>query len=299
MGGEFFAIEWSKAAETIVWELRLPKVLVVALTGSGLAIAGILMQALTKNSLADPFILGISSGAASGAVCTILIGALPLIGRVHISVGAFLGAILAAGLVYTLARFNGQLTTTTLVLTGMILSAVFGAITNVIIFLAPNVRAVSSALFWMTGSFSGILWEDVPLIAIAFFLSIVASALLARKLDLLLLGEDAARANGVHVLRLQTVIILLASLLTAVLVSKSGIIGFVGLVIPHISRTLVGSSHSRVFPISILAGAILMLWADLAARTLFVPQELPVGVITALIGAPFFLYLLRSRKYNF
>lgn len=293
---DIFPVTWTKASQAIVWELRFPKVIAAACVGAGLSLAGLLMQALTRNPLADPYVLGISSGASTGAVLSLLVGTLPLVGRLPLPLGAFLGAILACLIVFIFAGVRTRLSSTTLVLTGMALSALFSSLTNLIIFLTPDTRSIASAMFWMTGSFSGILWEDIPVLILALIISILAILPLCRPMDLLLLGEDIARTNGVDIFKIKTAIIFIASLLTAVMVSRSGIIGFVGLVIPHISRSIVGSLHKRLLPISMLLGAILLLWADVFSRVFFSPQELPVGIVTALIGAPFFLYKIRKSR---
>lgn len=293
---EIFPVTWQASAETIVWDLRLPKTLVAALTGMGLSLAGALMQTLTHNPMADPYLLGISSGASTGAVLSILVGTLPVIGYLPLEVGAFLGALLATDLVFLISGKQGKLSTIHLILTGVALSALFSALTSIIIFLTPDVRAISSALFWMSGSFSGISWKDVAPVAIAVLLSSLILFLIHQPLDLLLLGDDRARMNGINVFALKSLIFVITSLLTAILVAKSGVIGFVGLVIPHITRLLVGPTHRRLLLVAPLAGAILMVVADTVSRVVFSPEELPVGIVTALVGAPFFIFLMQRSK---
>ncbi|MDO4648902.1 MAG: iron ABC transporter permease [Eubacteriales bacterium] len=291
--------EFSKSQINIVWTLRFPKVLVAACTGAGLALSGIMMQAMTKNPLADPYVLGISSGASTGAVLSVLVGTLPVVGKLPLAEGAFAGAMVTAVLVFVVGGNGMRVNTTKMVLVGMALSALFSALTNLIIFLTPDSHKVQSAMFWMTGSFAGTDWKDVPLAAITLAVCILIALPLHKEMDALLMGEDIAQNAGVNTGRMKWLLIIVSTLLTSVLVSMSGIIGFVGLVIPHMTRGLVGAAHRRLVSFSILFGAIFMIWADVFARTLFSPKELPVGVVTALCGAPVFLTMLRRSRYAF
>lgn len=299
LGNEVFPVTWSSAQQSIIWNLRMPKVLVAGCVGAGLSLAGIFMQALTKNPLADPYILGISSGASTGATFVLLVGSIPLLGSVSVSTGAFIGALVTSVLVFCIAGKEGQNNTTKLVLVGMAVSAFFSALTNFVIFITPDSKKVNSALFWMTGSFSGILWSDVLPAVIALALGLLAAVFINRELDALLMGEEIARSSGVDTSRIKIIIILVSTLLTGVMVSMSGIIGFVGLVIPHICRSVVGASHRRLVPLSLLLGASYMIWADVIARVCVAPEEIPVGVITALAGVPFFLVMLKKSRYDF
>lgn len=298
-GIELFAPQWPEYAEGIVWGMRFPKVIVAACVGGGLSLVGILMQALTKNALADPYILGISSGASAGATAIILLGSLPVLGSIPVQAGAFLGAMLSAVLVFSLAGAAGRISPTKLVLSGVAVSAVFSALTNLLIFMSPDSRKVNSALFWMTGSFAGIEWVDVLPVLICVVLGAAASMFMHSGLDGLLLGEETAVTIGVNVRLMKVGIIGISALLTGVLVSISGVIGFVGLVVPHVSRTLVGTVHRRLIPFSALLGGLFLLLADMAARVVVAPAELPIGVVTAVLGAPFFLLLLRKSRYSF
>lgn len=298
-GREVYAPEWPGYASGIVWGMRLPKVLVAACVGAGLSLVGILMQAMTKNSMADPYLLGISSGASAGATAAILVGSLPLIGAVTVQAGAFLGAILSAVLVFLLAGASGRVSSTRLILSGTAISALFSALSNLLIFLQGNDKKLSAVLFWMTGSFASVAWKDVLPVVISLAVCLVVVLLLHRALDALLLGEEMAVTVGVDVPKLKLVIVVLSSLVTGVMVSVSGTIGFVGLVIPHIARSIAGTAHRRMIPFAMLLGGILMIWADALARVVVAPSELPIGVVTAFIGAPFFLLLLRRSKYSF
>lgn len=298
-GKEIYAVEWPAYADGIVWGMRLPKVLVASCVGAGLSLVGILMQAMTKNSMADPYLLGISSGASAGATAAILVGSLPLIGAVTVQAGAFIGAIVSSVLVFILAGASGRVSSTKLILSGTAISALFSSMSNFLIFMQNNEKKLSSVLFWMSGSFASAKWADVLPVFIVLIICIVIILLENRALDALLLGEEMAITIGVDVPRLKILIIIMSALVTGVMVSVSGTIGFVGLVIPHISRSLVGTAHKRMVPFSALLGAILMIWADAIARVVVAPSELPIGVVTAFIGAPFFLFLLRKSKYSF
>lgn len=298
-GREVFAVEWPGYVDGIVWGMRLPKVLTAACVGAGLSLVGILMQAMTKNSMADPYLLGVSSGASAGATAAILLGSLPLLGSVSVGAGAFVGAIVSSVLVFVLAGASGRVSSTKLILSGVAVSAMFSALSNLLIFLQSNEKKLSAVLFWMTGSFAGVVWKDVLPVVIALAVCIAVMMLLNQALDALLLGEEMAITVGVNVPRLKILIIVMSALVTGIMVSVSGTIGFVGLVVPHISRSIVGTVHRRLIPFAVLLGGILMIWADAAARVVVAPSELPIGVVTAFIGAPFFLVLLRKSKYSF
>lgn len=297
---EIFSIEWENSVQSIVWGMRFPKVIVCACVGAGLSLTGILMQAMTRNSLADPYILGISSGASTGATAIILIGgAFPLLSGISVGVGAFAGAMISSVIVLILGGASGKFSPGKLVLSGTAVSAIFHALTNLLIFLSPDKRKVNSALFWMEGSFASAEWEDVfP--AVATFIVIFAIAMLLNKsLDTLLLGDDIAITVGVNVKAMKLIIVAASSLVTGIMVSISGCIGFVGLVVPHISRTIIGTSHKRMIPFAVLLGAIFMVLADMFSRVIVAPSELPIGVVTALLGAPFFLAMLKKSSYSF
>lgn len=298
-GKEVFPVCWDSYMDGIVWGMRFPKVITAACVGAGLSLSGIFMQAMTKNPLADPYILGISSGASTGATAILLMGGISFLGNISVQAGAFLGAMVSSLLVFVLAGTSGKFNSARLVLSGVAVSAVFSALTNLLIFISPDKRKVNSALFWMTGSFAGAEWQDVlPVIATLAALFVIAM-ILSDSMDVLLLGEEMAVTMGVNVRRIKMIIIFAASLSTGIMVSISGVIGFVGLVIPHVSRTLVGTRHRRLIPFAMLLGGIFMVLADVFARMVVAPSELPIGVVTALLGAPFFLALLRKSDDSF
>ena len=274
--------------QTIVWELRLPRALAAFGTGIVLALAGVLMQALLRNPLADPYVLGVSGGAAVGALGLMLVGATGLV----VDVGAAMGAFGAMLLVFAVAHGTGGWTTTRLLLTGVVVAAGCGAIVSLLLSLSDDLR-LRGMLFWLLGDF-GYVQTPWWLLALAIA-AIPACLLAARPLDALARGELQARLLGVPVRGLRIAIYVAASLLTAAAVTTAGSIGFVGLVTPHMVRLVVGSSHRAVIPAAALAGGTLLVVADLAARTIVAPRILPVGALTALIGVPLFLFLMRRN----
>ncbi len=297
---EIFSVDWENSVQSIVWGMRFPKVIVCACVGAGLSLTGILMQAMTRNSLADPYILGISSGASTGATAILLIGgAFPLLSGISVGAGAFTGAMISSVIVLMLGGASGKFSPGKLVLSGTAVSAIFHALTNLLIFLSPDKRKVNSALFWMEGSFASAEWEDVLPAVVTFIVIFTIAMALNKSLDTLLLGDDIAITVGVNVRAMKLIIVVASSLVTGIMVSISGCIGFVGLVVPHISRTIIGTSHKRMIPFAVLLGGIFMVLADMFSRVIVAPSELPIGVVTALLGAPFFLAMLKKSSYSF
>lgn len=297
--GDLVHEDWTNANYNIVWEVRLPRVLLGVIVGAGLSVAGTGIQALVRNSLADPYILGVSSGASVGATLVILLGAFDLFGQYALSFAAFLGALLSVVLVFTLGQVSGRISTTRLLLSGIALSMILSAVTDLIVMTAPDDDKIHSALFWMMGSLVGADWKTLPIVGIAVVVTFIFLLTQSRPLNLLLMGEETAVTLGLNINVFRKVLIVVISLLTGVLVSASGAIGFVGLMIPHIVRLLVGSDHKKVLSISLFLGAIFMIWADVAARLVLAPEEIPIGVVTALSGGPFFIWLLRKSSYSF
>ncbi|HTL50317.1 MAG TPA: iron ABC transporter permease [Steroidobacteraceae bacterium] len=274
---------------TIVWELRLPRALAAFGAGTVLALAGVLMQALLRNPLADPYVLGVSGGAAVGALGMMLVG----LSGVAVDSGAALGAFGAMLLVFAVAHGPGGWTTTRLLLTGVVVAAGCGAIVSLLLSLSDDLR-LRGMLFWLLGDFG---YVRTPWWLLALALAAIPGCLLAaRLLDALARGELQARLLGVPVNGLRIGIYVAASVMTAAAVTTAGSIGFVGLVTPHLVRLLVGSSHRAVIPAAALAGGALLVVADLAARTVVAPRQLPVGALTALIGVPLFLWLMHRRS---
>ena len=283
-------------AGIIVWQIRLPRVLLAAVVGAALTTAGAVVQVLVRNALADPFLLGVSSGASVGATAVLLLGVFASLGVWAISAGSILGALAAMAAVFAVSRSGRGLAPTQLILCGVVLSALFESVTSFLIF-RGNPQATQSVLFWLLGSFGLASWNQLPIPAVALAAAMVYLMSQARVLNALAMGAEPAASLGVDVRRLRRNLFVVTSLMAGVAVAVSGVIGFVGLVVPHIVRLMVGSDHRRVLPIGVLFGASFMVLGDLLARTIVAPQEMPIGVITAFIGAPTLLVLIRRRPY--
>jgi iron complex transport system permease protein len=284
------------AQAQIVWLIRFPRALLAAIVGAGLSIVGVTLQAMVRNSLADPYILGVSSGASVGAVFVILLNGFSFLRIYAISFGAFLGALLSSVLVFVLALHQGQLSTTRLILAGVATSYLFSAVTSFLTLKAGTGEAARRVLFWLLGGFSGTQWRDLLLPLLALMLGAGYLMLQGRSLNALVMGEETAITLGTDTEQLRKQLFLITSLLTGVMVAVSGAIGFVGLMIPHMVRLLLGADHRRVLPTSTLLGSLFLLWSDVLARVIVAPEELPVGIITASFGAPFFIWLLRNQS---
>ncbi|ACU36664.1 FecCD family ABC transporter permease [Actinosynnema mirum] len=287
------------SAYQIVWEVRLPRVLLAVVVGAGLASVGAASQALVRNALADPFVLGVSSGASVGATAVIVLGVFGALGVHALSVAAFLGALGATALVHLAARSRGSVTPLRLVLTGTAMAYGFSAITTVLVFLAPHGDAARSALFWLLGGLGGVTWASLPVAAAVTAAGVLFLLLNARALDALAMGDETASALGVDPSSLRRKLFLVCALVTGCLVAVSGAVGFVGLMVPHVTRMVVGAGHRALLAVAPLVGAVLLVWVDLLARTAVAPQELPLGVLTSAIGVPVFVWLMRRRAYVF
>jgi iron complex transport system permease protein len=282
----------SHLRDAIVWDLRLPRVLAALGVGAGLALAGTVMQVMTRNPLADPYLLGLSSGAALGAVIFLLAGAALLM-----PLGAFLGSLGALALALLVAALLGGATPSRAILAGICIAALASAATSLLIFWSATGDSYREILSWLLGSLSGTGWGDAALVGVGLLVCAPVILLSGRGLDAFAFGDAAAASLGIDVVRLRWTMLAATALLTGVMVAVGGAIGFVGLVVPHAVRLAVGSRHRVLLPASMLVGAIFMLWSDTAARSLFDPRELPVGIVTALVGAPaFLLILLRYRR---
>lgn len=298
-----FARRWDPSIEVIVWQLRMPAVVGTAVVGAALAVAGALFQAILRNPLADPFLIGTSSGAALGAALAFILPFDTVYGAFFplTSLFAFAGAIVTILFVYLLARSGGETPVVTLILAGVVVNAVLVAAQTLLLLLAPhNQFGGIAALFnWLSGGVSVVSWSPVLLVGALIIPGIVVAICLSGVLDAFGLGEESAAYLGLHVERYKLLIIGLASLITAAAVSISGLIGFVGLMIPHVMRLLLGPRHRLLLPASAFGGAIFLVLVDLLARVVLAPNVLPDGVFTALVGAPFFLLLLRNSKRTY
>lgn len=278
----------------IVWELRLPRVLTAAVVGAGLALVGAVMQTVTRNPMADPYLLGVSSGASLGAVLVIVVGLGS--GVWALSTGAFAGALGTFALVLTVAHRRGRLAPTRMVLAGVAIGQLCAAITSLVIIWVGDPHATQEITFWLSGSLARASWTGLAYAAGALALVLATYLWHARTLNAFAFGSDAAATLGVDVHRVRWVLLVCGALLTGTLVAVSGAIGFVGLILPHAVRFLTGPDHRRVLPLTAMAGAVFVIWVDTAARSVFDPRELPVGVITALLGVPAFVALMIRRE---
>lgn len=284
--------DWSPASENIVWLIRFPRVLLALFVGGGLAVVGVTLQALVRNPLADSYILGVSSGASVGAVLAIGVGVFAFAGSFAVSLAAFLGAMLTFAIVFTLASSGGRITPGRLVLAGIGVGYVFTGITSFITLTSNNRQLAGEILSWTLGSLARAKWFDLTLPALVLLVVTLYLILQARSLNALVMGDETAATLGVSVDVFRRRLFILVALITGVMVAVSGSIGFIGLMVPHTVRFVVGSDHRRVLPLSVLIGSIFLIWVDVIARTAFAPVELPVGVITSVLGGPFFLWLM-------
>jgi iron complex transport system permease protein len=283
-----------RVAESVLWNVRFPRIVLALLVGASLGCAGALMQCVFGNPHAEPGVIGVSSGAAVGAVAAIALG-LDVLGTWTVPALAFVSGLLTVLLVYAMSRSGGRTEVVTLILTGIAVNAFAGALIGLFLFVADT-AAVNQITFWQLGSLSQATWPKVLAVLPCAVAGLAVAPLYARRLDLLALGERPARHLGVDVERLRIVLVLVIALLTAAAVSVAGIIGFVGLVVPHLLRMAAGPGYRLLLPGSALLGALVLLAADLTARTVAAPAELPLGVLTALLGSPFFFWLLRRTR---
>lgn len=283
----------SKAMIAIVWNMRLPRVLLGLLAGAGLALCGCVMQATVNNPISEPYILGVSSGATFGATLLIVIGL-----GTFVSGGAFVGAVIATVMVLGIAAGHGKMTTTRLILAGTVVNALFTAFSNFIISVGANADSIMTIKFWTMGSLANAGWKSIMLPAIVVIVVTLFFCTQYRILNTMMLGDETAVTLGINLSLYRKVYMTLIAVVTGVLVSSCGIIGFVGLIIPHISRAFAGTNHKRLVPVVILLGAIFLIWADVLARVLVKNAELPIGIFTALVGAPFFIYIVTKKNYG-
>ncbi len=279
--------------DQIIWDFRLPRALLGVVVGAGLALVGCALQAAVRNPLADPYLLGVSAGAALGAVVVIVLGS-AAVGGLSLSMAAFCGALLAMGLVYALARRGGRVTPLRLVLSGVALAYLFQAVYSFLL-IKTTPEAAQAAQFWLLGSLGSARWPDLGIPAVAVLGGSAFLLAQARPLNSLLAGEETAVSLGLNVNRFRVQLLVVTSLLVGVMVAVSGAIAFVGLIIPHLCRLVVGSDHRRLLPTAALTGAAFLVLVDLAARTLDQPSELPLTIVTAVFGVPCFVWLLRRR----
>ena len=283
----------------IVWLLRLPRLVLAALVGMGLSVCGVIMQAVVKNPLADPYILGISSGASLGATAAILLGIGVAWGENFVGIAAFIGAFAMSLGVLFISNLGGRSNSVKLLLGGMALSAVCGAFSSFIVYFANNKEGMQTIAYWMMGSFAGAKWETLAVIGPIVFLAVLFFWSQSRMLNLMLLGDESALTLGTDLHVYRQIYLLVSSLIVGFVVYSAGMVGFVGLVVPHVIRMLVGTDHKKLIPVSALTGAVFLVIADGLCRVIIPRTELPIGILISLIGAPCFVYLMIKKTYGF
>lgn len=279
--------------DALIWESRFPRVLLAAAVGMALAVSGAVLQAVTRNPLADPYLLGVSSGASTGAVAVLLLG---IGGSVSLSTGAFVGGLVSFGLLLLLLGGGRVASPSRVVLTGVLVSQFFAAVTSVILMVSGDANSTRGFTYWLLGTLGGARWEGVAVTVVIILIGVIAMQFFAPALDAFTFGWDSAAALGINVTAARIWLMVLTSVITAAAVAASGAIGFIGLLIPHAVRILSGPMHRSLLPMSALVGAIFLIWVDVFARTAFSPHELPAGVITALLGAPAFALVLKRLE---
>lgn len=282
-----------------IWYIRMPRLVLATAIGMGLAVCGVVMQAIVKNPLADPYVLGISSGASLGATAAIMLGIGTVFGSNSIGVMAFLGAFLISLAVVGLANIGGRANSVKLLLAGTALSSVCSAFSSFIVYIAHDREGMQTVTYWMMGALGGATWEVDGVVMAVVLAGIFFFITQYRTLNLMLLGDEASITLGTDLHKWRQIYLLVSAAIVGFAVYSAGMIGFVGLVIPHVVRMFFGTDHKRLLPISALVGAIFLIWADVACRRLIPGQELPIGILTSMIGAPCFIYLMARKRYGF
>lgn len=287
------------ALHDIVWFIRLPRIILAVAVGIGLSVSGVVMQAIVRNPLADPYILGISSGASLGATLAIMLGVGTFFGSNYVGISGFIGAFTISILVLVLANVNGRSNSTKLLLSGMALSSVCSAFSSFIIYFSDNREGMQNITYWLMGSLAGAKWGSIRIILPIVILATLFFITQYRTLNLMLLGDEVAITLGTNLHRYRQLYLIVTSVVIGFIVYSSGMIGFVGLIIPHIARMIFGTDHKRIILLSALIGAIFLVWADVLSRVIVKGSELPIGILISMIGAPCFIYLMVSKSYGF
>ena len=304
LGHEIFHMERygeyaSGAIHDVVWLIRFPRVLLAVAVGMGLSVCGVIMQAVVKNPLADPYVLGISSGASLGATLAIMLGIGTALGSGFVGIMAFLGAMLTSFAVLFIANMGGRANSGKLILAGMAVSAVCSAFANFVLYIANDKGATAEVTYWTMGSLASAKWENVVVILPIILVGTLIFWTQFRNLNLMLLGDEASITLGTDLHKVRSLYMILASVMIGFSVYAAGTIGFVGLIIPHVIRMLFGTDHKRMIPLCALTGAIFLIWADVACRVILRNAEMPIGILVSIIGAPCFIYLMVKRSYGF
>lgn len=294
-----FAEYASGAVHDVVWLIRFPRAILALTVGMGLAVCGAVMQAVVKNQLADPYILGISSGSYMGATFAIMFGFRVVLGMSAVGLSAFIGAVLASFSVLLIANTGGPANAGKLVLTGMAVNAVCMAFANFAIYIANNKSAITEIMFWTMGSLAGAKWSNVAVMLPLMTVGTLIFWSQFRNLNLMLLGDEVSITLGTNLRKARIIYMILTSLLVGSAVNVAGMIGFVGLIMPHAVRIIFGTDHKRLIPLCALGGGIFLIWADVLSRVILKNAEMPIGILVSLVGAPCFIYLMMKRSHTF
>lgn len=289
----------SSAKMDVVWLIRMPRVILAIGVGAGLSVVGIVMQAIVKNPLADPYVLGISSGASLGATLAILLGIGTSLSINYIGIMGFIGAFVTSMLVLLISNIGGRSNSTKLLLSGMALSSVCSAFSSFIVYISNDAQGMKNISFWLMGSLSGANWNEISFILPIIFIGTLFFMTQYRTLNLMLLGDEVSVTLGTDLHKFRILYLIITSLMIGIIVFSSGMIGFIGLIIPHIVRMIFGTDHRRIIPIAALLGAIFMIWADVLSRIIINGAEIPIGILISMIGAPCFVWLMIKKSYGF
>ncbi|MEC0237522.1 iron ABC transporter permease [Paenibacillus kribbensis] len=291
----------SESYLNIILQVRMPRVIFALLIGMGLSLCGTIMQAVVQNPLADPYILGISSGASLGATFSILVGfgSGALLSQFGVAFGAFVGAMITSIAVLVLSSIGGKATSVKLVLSGVVIGALCSAFSSLIIYFANNADGIKTVTFWSMGSLASSSWEKVPILAVVVLLGCILFLFQHRVLNTMLLGDEPAITLGINLSAYRKFYMIATALITGTMVAYAGMIGFVGLIVPHISRGIFSADHRRLMLGTLLSGGLFLIWSDILSRTLIHNVELPIGIITSVIGSPLFIYMIVKKGYNF
>ena len=290
---------FSDAVHDVVWLIRLPRVLLAVAVGMGLSVCGVIMQAVVKNPLADPYVLGISSGASLGATLAIMLGVGAFLGQNSVGVAAFLGAMGTSFAVMFISSIGGRSNAGKLILAGIAVSAVCSAFSSFVLYIANDKNAMSQVTFWTMGSLAGAKWSKVTVVLPIIIIGTLLFWTQYRNLNLMLLGDEVSITLGTDLHKVRNTYMILSSLMVGFAVYAAGMIGFVGLIIPHAIRMLFGTDHMKMIPLCALTGAIFLIWSDVACRIILPNSEMPIGILISIIGAPCFIYLMVRRSYGF
>lgn len=292
-------ISTSTAKIDVVWLIRMPRIILAIAVGMGLSVVGIVMQAIVKNPLADPYVLGISSGASLGATLAILLGIGTSLGSTYIGIMGFIGAFSISMLVLILSNIGGRTNSIKLLLSGMALSSVCSAFSSFIVYLANDAQGMKNISFWLMGSLAGATWNEISFILPIIFIGTIFFITQYRTLNLMLLGDEVSVTLGTDLHKYRIIYLMITSLMIGIIVYSSGMIGFIGLIIPHIVRMIFGTDHKKIIPIAAILGSIFLIWADVLSRIIIKGTEIPIGILISMIGAPCFVWLMIKKSYGF